>query len=69
MTKERKPSEWVQLNDHLRGCDLEVAQELLEEEKKGKKRKQFLIRIHGRFNFLRAEAERAELLRIADAKA
>lgn len=55
-------SNWKSLNDFLRNATEQQCTELLKQEKKGKARVQFLIRIHGRFNVLRAERERGELL-------
>lgn len=63
---QQKPSPelatWIDLNAALMGGDLALAERLLAEEKKGKQRKQFMLRIHSRINKLRAEAERAELV-------
>jgi len=53
---------WVGLNEVLMGGDLALAERLLAAEKKGKARKQFLLRIHSRINKLRADAERAALV-------
>lgn len=63
--KDTQPPElktWVGLNEALMGGDLALAERLLAAEKKGKARKQFMLRIHSRINKLRAEGERAELL-------
>jgi hypothetical protein len=54
---------WVALNEALMGGDMGLAQRLLKEESKGKRRKMFLLRIHSRINKLRADSERAELMR------
>lgn len=65
MAQEKTSTElttWINLNEALMGGDLALAERLLAEEKKGKKRKQFLLRIHSRINKLRADAERAELI-------
>lgn len=56
---------WVNLNDELQTCDEESAISLLNQEKKGRARKQFMLRIHSRVNKLRAERERTELKAIA----
>lgn len=53
---------WVALNEALMEGDLSLAERLLKEEKAGKKRKQFMLRLHSRINKLRAEGERAELI-------
>ena len=52
---------WISLNDELRDCSLEEAQELLKAEKRGKRRWRFLLRIHSRINKVRADLEREEL--------
>ena len=52
---------WLALNDALRDADEHICQKLLKEELKGRKRKQFIKRIHSRLNKVRADRERAEL--------
>ena len=52
---------WLALNDILRDADEPVCQALLQEELKGRKRKQFIKRIHSRLNKVRADRERMEL--------
>jgi hypothetical protein len=52
---------WLALNDALREAGESVCEALLEEELKGRKRKQFIKRIHSRLNKVRADRERAEL--------
>jgi hypothetical protein len=52
---------WVSLNEALRDADLKRCTVLLSTEKNGRKRKQFLKRIHSRLNKVRADVERAEL--------
>lgn len=52
---------WLALNDILRDADETVCQALLKEELKGRKRKQFIRRIHSRLNKVRADRERMEL--------
>lgn len=52
---------WLALNDFLRGVDEATCEVLLKEELKGRRRKQFLKRIHSRLNKVRADRERAEL--------
>lgn len=52
---------WPALNDILRDADEPVCQVLLKEELKGRKRKQFIKRIHSRLNKVRADRERMEL--------
>ena len=55
-------STWVLLNDALRGADEATCHQLLKAERKGRKRKQFLKRIHSRLNKARADRERVELM-------
>lgn len=55
-------STWILLNDALRGADEATCRQLLKAERKGRKRKQFLKRIHSRLNKARADRERQELL-------
>ncbi len=54
---------WLELNDALRGANEATCETLLKEELKGRKRKQFLKRIHSRLNKARADRERRELER------
>lgn len=56
---------WEDLNRVVRKADEPTCALLLSAEKKGKRRKQFLLRIHSRLNKVRADRERAELKRIA----
>ena len=51
---------WIALNDVLREADLKTCVKLLEAEKEGRRRAQFLKRIHARLNKVRADRERAE---------
>jgi len=52
---------WAALNKSLLQMKEGVSMALLEEEKRGRARKGFLIRIHSRINRLRALRERNEL--------
>jgi hypothetical protein len=52
---------WLALNEALRTADERLCQRLLKVERAGRKRQQFLKRIHSRLNKVRAERERAEL--------
>lgn len=54
---------WRALNKVLRECRESVAQRLLHEELHGLARKQFLLRIHSRLNYLRASRERRQLIK------
>jgi hypothetical protein len=56
---------WVALNEALMGGDLALAERLLKEESKGKRRPTYMLRIHSRINLLRALKERAALLKKA----
>ena len=67
MTKGKKNlhealENWEVCNDMLRAADEKLAKELLELEKAGKCRIQYVLRIHARFNRMRAKRERAALL-------
>lgn len=55
-------SSWVSMNEALKTLSEKECWSLLEQEKTGQKRAQFMLRIHGRANKLRAERERRELL-------
>ena len=53
---------WDNLNEFVMETDDEsVLQKLLKEELQGRKRAQFVKRIHSRINKLRADRERSEL--------
>lgn len=52
---------WLALNDELREANEATCESLLKEELKGRKRKQFIKRIHSRLNKARADRERTEL--------
>lgn len=52
---------WIALNNKLRRANEQDCQALLKEEFRGRKRKQFISRIHSRLNKVRANRERAEL--------
>lgn len=53
---------WNSLNAALRNIDEKGCQSLLDFEKKTKRRSQILIRLFGKYNRLRADRERRELL-------
>ncbi len=53
---------WLELQESLKVATEEDCQTLLKQEKKGRQRVQYLLRIYGRFNVLRTERERSELL-------
>lgn len=55
-------SSWTALNDFLREADEQEALAALEHERANGKRLQYLMRCHARYNKVRAERERAELL-------
>jgi hypothetical protein len=54
---------WGALQEALKEIDEDNCWKLLREERSGKRRMQFLLRIHGRANKLRVERERYELVR------
>lgn len=56
---------WEGLNRTLQSANEETCKELLAREIAHKKRKQFLLRIHSRLNKVRAQRERAELVKHA----
>lgn len=63
MTKEINPLEnWDMLNEHVKTLDEKAVKALIEKEKKGQNRPQFLLRMYGRFNRLRTARERRELM-------
>lgn len=53
---------WTTTNEFLRDATEDQAAAALEHERKHKGRLQYLLRIHARFNKVRAERERAELV-------
>jgi len=55
---------WEGLNTFLRTASEKQAKQLLDMERKGKRRIQYLMRTHARFNRERAQRERTELLRL-----
>jgi hypothetical protein len=56
---------WVNLNSAVIGADEATCQALLAAEKSGKARRMFMLRIHSRYNKLRADRERQELTSVA----
>lgn len=67
MTKSAKksvvvPTAWKDLNKILMTSDEATTSELLAAERAGRRRKQFLLRIHSRLNKVRAANERAQLI-------
>ena len=59
----RALSDWLLLNHVLRCCTERQALQLLRREQRGRNRLLFLLRVFGRYNVLRIQRERAELLR------
>lgn len=53
---------WAGLNECLRSANEELCTVLLATEKRGQRRTQHLLRIHARFNKLRGQRERSELM-------
>lgn len=71
MTTKAKQSpeldSWNGLNEAIMSSDIKMAERLLDEEKKGRKRKQFMLRLHSRINKLRADREREDIIKLAKA--
>lgn len=60
---EKALATWPACNEFLRKATELQAYAALTAERDGKRRVQFLLRLHARFNRLRAQRERAELLK------
>lgn len=60
-TKSSVSKHWQELNLILKAADEALCRKLLEKERKGLKRAQFLRRIYSRLNKVRAARERIEL--------
>lgn len=61
--REEALKSWKACNDFLREANELAAYELLEMEKSGKRRTQYMLRIHARFNVERSKRERSELFK------
>lgn len=53
---------WESCNDYLRNATEDEARKLLEVELHGAQRMQYVLRIHARYNKMRAARERIELI-------
>ena len=53
---------WTTLNSALKDIDEKLCKQLLDREKSMKRRVAFLMRIYGKYNQLRCDRERRELL-------
>lgn len=53
---------WATLNDNIKKLTEQQVKDLLDVERKGEKRTQFLLRLYGRYNTLRTVRERKELM-------
>lgn len=53
---------WATLNDSIMDLGEEQVKRLLDAEVTGQRRTQFMLRLHGRYNVLRAQRERTEML-------
>lgn len=53
---------WQVLNEKIKTLPEEQVEQLLNIERKGQRRAQFLLRIYGRYNTLRTIRERRELM-------
>lgn len=64
MTKKMQEAlaNWAACNEFLRTASEDEAATLLHHESKGKRRVQYMLRMHSRFNHERAQRERAQLL-------
>lgn len=56
---------WKTLNEGLADLTEDQVWQLLNLERTGQKRLQFLLRLYGRFNILRTDRERKELMALA----
>lgn len=56
---------WLELNEAAREMDEKQALTALEAEKRGYKRKQYMLRLFGRYNLLRTQRERGALIELA----
>ena len=63
LTVEDALGDWLICNSYLRSATEQEAKALLDAELAGKRRVQFLLRAHARFNRQRASRERSELLK------
>lgn len=59
-----KDMSWIELNSVLKDADEAAAKALLASEKKGKRRLQYMLRIHSRLNAVRAHTEREEIRKL-----
>jgi hypothetical protein len=53
---------WSMLNEFLRDATEADCELLMKEERRGQKRTQYMLRIHARFNKLRGQRERSQLM-------
>lgn len=65
MTKPDPLSTWIDLNNVAPALTEDECLALLEREKDGKRRLQFMLRLHSRLNKVRADRERFELKGLA----
>jgi hypothetical protein len=56
---------WAKLNEAVQSATEEYCRKLLHIEISGKRRKQFMLRIHSRLNKVRAQSERLELIKLS----
>lgn len=66
MAQSTKNLSWKDLNALLADAEEKDCQQLLASEKKGARRKQYMLRIHSRLNKVRADRERDELILLAE---
>jgi hypothetical protein len=63
MNYEQVLSSWLELNNTLRNATEKECEELMHFERGHRNRIRMMLRIHGRFNILRAARERIEIMR------
>ena len=59
---ERLLGDWLLLNADIMELPLPALRQLIDAELRGKRRSQFILRLYGRFNRLRAIEEKTKLL-------
>jgi hypothetical protein len=60
-TKKAKPLGWTKMNDAVRDASEKEAAKLLQDEKAGAGRIEFMLRIYARYNKMRRQREMAEI--------
>lgn len=65
VVKSESLKSWNNLNEAMRNADEKLCAKLMAEERKGRRRKEFMLRIHSRLNKVRADREREEINKVA----